>query len=172
MALFDLKKKKKKKKKQSKKKKVTTQKVIKPRKLLAQDRRKKILDIYRSVGHTNITKTALAKQLNITRKTLAKDIVDISNEIAKIPAPEINFEFDVIKEYINEQARTIAKTSNTDATRVRALKLILEAGEKSIKVRQMLGIIDQPTQKHEIQANDFSTFYDEYFSQTKKSDKK
>ena len=102
MALFDLKKKKKKKKKQSKKKKVTTQKVIKPRKLLAQDRRKKILDIYRSVGHTNITKTALAKQLNITRKTLAKDIVDISNEIAKIPAPEINFEFDVIKEYINE----------------------------------------------------------------------
>lgn len=156
----------------AKPKKKTPQKVTKPRKLLAQDRRKKILDIYRSIGHTNITKSALAKQLKVSRKTLDKDLEDIKEEISKIPAPEINFEFDVIKEYINEQARVIAKTSNTDATRVRALKLILEAGEKSIKVRQMLGIIDQPTQKHEIQASDFSEFYDEYFNQAKKPDKK
>jgi hypothetical protein len=154
------------------KKKKKPQKAIKKKKLSPYERKKKILQVYRSIGHTNIVKTSLAKELGINRTTLDKDLMAIREEIAKIPAPEINFEFDVIKEYINEQARVIAKTSNTDATRVRALKLILEAGEKSIKVRQMLGIIDQPTQKHEIQASDFSEFYDEYFNQAKKPDKK
>ena len=154
------------------KKKKKPQKAIKKKKLSPYERKKKILQVYRSIVHTNIVKTSLAKELGINRTTLDKDLMAIREEIAKIPAPEINFEFDVIKEYINEQARVIAKTSNTDATRVRALKLILEAGEKSIKVRQMLGIIDQPTQKHEIQASDFSEFYDEYFNQAKKPDKK
>ena len=157
----------------TKNKKKTPQKVSKPRKLLAQERRKKILDIYRSIGHTNITKTVLATQLTVSRKTLDKDLKQIAEEIAKIPVQEINLDFDVIKEYISEQARIIAKTSNTDATKVRALKLILDTGERSIKIRQMLGIIEQPTVKHEIQTGDFSTFYDEYFNRkTKKSDKK
>jgi|ETNvirnome_2_300_1030623.scaffolds.fasta_scaffold03388_2 predicted flap endonuclease-1-like 5' DNA nuclease len=156
----------------TKKKSKPSQKVHKKKKLSAYERKKKILQIYRGIGHTNITKTALAKELGVSRHTLDKDLANISDEIAKIPAQEINFEFDVIKEYISEQARKIATTSSTDATKVSALKLILDTGERSIKIRQMLGIIDQPTQKHEIQANDFSTFYDEYFSKTKKSDKK
>ena len=155
------------------KKKKPSQKVHKKKKLSAYERKRRILQIYRGIGHTNITKTALAKELGVSRNTLDKDLVAISEEIAKVPAQEINFEFDVIKEYISEQARTIAKTSNTDATKVRALKLILDTGERSIKIRQMLGIIEQPTVKHEIQTGDFSTFYDEYFNRkTKESDKK
>ena len=157
----------------TKKKKKTLQKVNKKKRLSPYERKKRILQIYRSIGHTNITKTALAKELGVSRITLDKDLIDISEEIAKVPAQEINFEFDVIKEYISEQARKIAATATTDASKVSALKLILDTGERSIKIRQMLGIIEQPTVKHEIQTGDFSTFYDEYFNRkTKKSDKK
>ena len=147
------------------------QKANEKKKLSKYERKMKILQIYRTIGHTNITKISLAKELGINRSTLKSDLESIKDEITKIPAPEINFEFDVIKEYINAQARKIADNSKTEATKVKALKLILEAAEKSIKVRQMLGIIDQPTQKHKIQASDFSEFYDEYFSEIKKFDK-
>ena len=70
----------------TKKKKKTLQKVNKKKRLSPYERKKRILQIYRSIGHTNITKTALAKELRVSRITLDKDLIDISEEIAKVPS--------------------------------------------------------------------------------------
>jgi len=113
------------------------------------ERRKKILQIYKALGTTDVSKTDLAKRFGVGRKAIWEDHKHLKDAIAKIPRDEIMIEYGIATNWIRNQCSDLLKSDN-ESVRLGALKLILHSMEKDIDNRQKLGFIDMPIQKVEM----------------------
>jgi len=123
-------------------------------------RRKRILNFFKSQGSTDFSQRFLAKSFNLDQETIARDLKAMPNEIHKIDARKIMFEFTVLKSKCSKELLRIINSKEAKPfEKVAAMKEALTIADKEINNAAKLGFIELPSQQIEITENKKVLFF-------------